>query len=66
VLSVRAVILALRRFGVESEDAVRQLDKARARHCALKQLDLYGRPILQTDAARVDAHHDHVHTEEQR
>ncbi len=42
-ISVRAVLLALRRFGVEPEDRVRQLDKQWSRHRALLQLDLYGR-----------------------
>jgi hypothetical protein len=42
-ISVRAVVLALRRFGIEPEDRVRQLDKEWSRHRALLQLDLYGR-----------------------
>jgi hypothetical protein len=42
-ISVRAVLLALRRFGIEPEDRVRQLDKEWSRHRALLQLDLYGR-----------------------
>ncbi len=42
-ISVRAVLLALRRFGIEPEDRVRQLDKEWARHRALLRLDLYGR-----------------------
>jgi len=42
-ISVRAVLLALRRFGIEAEDRVRQLDKEWSRHRALLQLDLYGR-----------------------
>ena len=41
--SVRAVLLALRRFGIEPEDRVRQLDKEWSRHRALLRLDLYGR-----------------------
>lgn len=41
-ISVRAVLLALRRFGIEQEDRVRQLDKDWSRHRALLQLDLYG------------------------
>ena len=40
---VRALLLALRRFGIEPEDRVRQLDKEWSRHRALLQLDLYGR-----------------------
>lgn len=42
-ISVRAVLLALRRFRIEPEDRVRQLDKEWSRHRALHQLDLYGR-----------------------
>lgn len=42
-ISVRAVLLALRRFGIEPEDRVRQLDKEWSRHRALLRLDLYGR-----------------------
>jgi hypothetical protein len=41
--SVRAVLLALRRFGIEPEDRVRQLDKEWSRHRALFRLDLDGR-----------------------
>lgn len=43
-ISVRAMLLALRRFGIESEDAVRQLEKSWARHRALHHLDPYGQP----------------------
>jgi hypothetical protein len=42
-ISVRAVLLALRRFGIEPEDRVRQLDKGWSRHRGLLRLDLYGR-----------------------
>ncbi len=42
-ISVRAILLALRRFGIEPEDRVRQLDKEWSRRRALLQLDLYGR-----------------------
>lgn len=42
-ISVRAVLLAVRRFGIEREDRVRQLDKEWSRHRALLRLDLYGR-----------------------
>jgi len=43
-ISVRAMLLALRRFGIESEDTVRQLEKSWARHRALHHLDVYGQP----------------------
>ena len=42
-ISVRAVLLAVRRFGIEPEDRVGQLDKEWSRHRARLQLDLYGR-----------------------
>ena len=57
-ISVRAVLLALRRFGIEPEDRVRQLDKEWFRHRALLQLDLYGRG-RESGAAPL-----HVHMEE--
>ena len=41
-ISVRALLLALRRFGIETEDRVRQLAKEWSRHRALHRLDLYG------------------------
>jgi hypothetical protein len=40
VISVRAVILALQRFGIEPQDAVDRLDKAWAKHRAQQQLDV--------------------------
>ena len=58
VLSGRAILLALRRFGIESEEAVRELDKAWAKHRALHQLNLYGRPADDRGAT------PHVHAEE--
>jgi len=45
VISVRAVVLALQRFGIESEATVRKLDKAWAKHRVLQQLDLLGEPV---------------------
>ncbi len=42
VVTVRAVLLALGRFGIESADTVRQLDKAWAKFRALHQLDMFG------------------------
>mgnify|MGYP001617483957 CR=1 FL=1 len=44
-LTVRAVLLALQRFGIESEDAVRRLDKAWGKHRALQQLDRRGQRV---------------------
>jgi len=54
-ISVRAILLALRRFGIESEDRVRQLDKEWSRRRALLQLDLYGRRP-ETSAATLHSH----------
>ena len=45
VVSVRAVILALQRFGIEPEDAIRRLDKAWAKHRAENHLDLRGQQV---------------------
>ena len=58
VISVRAVVLALQRFGIESEDSVRKLDKAWAKHRVQQHLDLRGEPVQHRSAA------DHVHAEE--
>ena len=54
-ISVRAVLLALRRFAIEPEDRVRQLDKEWSRHRALLLLDLYGR----AQKSRAEALHSH-------
>ena len=54
-ISVRAVLLALRRFGIESEDRVRQLDKEWSRQRALLRLDLCGR----AQKSSADARHSH-------
>jgi hypothetical protein len=42
-ISVRSLLLALRRFGIEAEARVRQLDREWSRHRALLRLDRYGR-----------------------
>jgi hypothetical protein len=41
-ISVRALLLVLRRFEIETEDRVRQLAKEWSRYRALHRLDLYG------------------------
>jgi len=56
VISVRAVLLALQRFGIEPEDAVHRLDKEWARHRTLQQLDLCGQQVQ----ARGPAAHAHA------
>jgi hypothetical protein len=65
VISVRAVLLALRRFDIESEATVRQLDKAWAKHRALHELDLNGQMADHSADAR-HARAPHTHAEEQR
>ena len=57
VLTVRAVLLALQRFGIESEATVRMLDKAWAKHRKLQQLDTHGRRV----ESRPLAPHSHTH-----
>jgi hypothetical protein len=57
---VRAVLLALRRFDIESEATVRTLDKAWKKHRALLQLDGRGEQSSGTAAERAAAH-THVH-----
>ena len=54
VVTVRAVLLALGRFGIESADTVRQLDKTWAKHRALHQLDMFG-CRSETKVAHADA-----------
>jgi hypothetical protein len=56
-ISVRALLLALRRFGIEPEDRVRQLDKEWSRHRALLRLDLYGRGP-ESRAVALHSHHE--------
>ena len=58
VISVRAVILALHRFGIEREEAVDSLDKAWAKHRAQEQLDLRGQHVQSREPA------SHTHAEE--
>lgn len=55
VITVRAVLLALGRFGIESPEAVRLLDKAWAKHRALGRLDMFG-CTADTKVAHVHAH----------
>ncbi len=43
-VSVRAMLLALRRFGIESQETVRQLERGWAKHRAAEALDGEGRP----------------------
>jgi hypothetical protein len=57
---VRAVLLALHRFGIESEDAVRKLDKAWTKHRKLQQLDMRGQRV----EPRPSVPHVHVHAVE--
>src|SRR5258708_17993827 len=45
VLTVRAVLLALGRFGIESASAVQRLDKAWSKHRALQELDKVGERV---------------------
>jgi len=58
VISVRGVILALQRFGIEPQDAVHRLDKAWAKHRAQEQLDLRGQQVQAGGPA------PHAHAEE--
>ena len=55
-VSVRAMLLALRRFGIESEEVVRRLDKAWAKHRATQALDLEGRPATRVTGAERHEH----------
>jgi hypothetical protein len=55
-ITVRAMLLALRRFGIVSADIVRQQERAWARHRAQHGLDLLGHP---SPAATTANEHDH-------
>ena len=59
-VSVRALLLALRRFGIESDESVRRLEKEWAKHRVVQQLDLRGERVQPLSLA------DHVHAEEMR
>ena len=61
VITVRAMLLALKRFGIESEDAVRKLDKAWAKHRTMHQLDMHGHRA----EPRAPALHPHEHAREE-
>ncbi len=45
-MSVRAMLLSLRRFEIESPEAVRSLEKMWADHRKAHDLDLYGKPAV--------------------
>ena len=55
VISVRAMLLALSRFGIESDETVRRLEKAWVKHRSLHKLDLYGSTV----DATATVHHGH-------
>jgi hypothetical protein len=57
-VSVRAMLLALRRFRLESEEVVGRLEKAWARYRMAEALDLEGRP---TTPGPAPAKHTHAH-----
>ena len=57
VISVRAVLLALQRFGIETQDAVDRLDKAWAKYRAQQLLDLRGQQVQAPGPA---SHHAHA------
>ena len=52
VISVRAVLLALGRFGIEPDEKMRQLDKEWGKHRALHRLDMFGRQKEMEDTRR--------------
>jgi len=54
-ISVRAMLLALSRFGIESDDVVRTVELAWGRHRKLNNLDVYG----QTAQQQREAAHRH-------
>ncbi len=44
IITVRALVLSLGRFGIESAETVGQMDKAWAKYRALHRLDMLGNP----------------------
>jgi hypothetical protein len=54
-ISVRAMLLALSRFEIESKDTVRELEKSWARHRKLHRLDRFGR----SESEAPDSSRDH-------
>jgi hypothetical protein len=55
-VSVRALILALSRFGISSPDETRDLEKSWKRYRQSEQLDLYGLPVGGLTAHRAGDH----------
>jgi hypothetical protein len=51
-VSVRALILALSRFGITSPDETRDLEKSWKRYRQSEQLDLYGLPVAGLSASQ--------------
>ena len=50
-VSVRATILAASRFGIESREVTKAIERRWAKHRAEQQLDLYGQPSGTAEAA---------------
>jgi hypothetical protein len=60
VVSVRAMLLSLRRFEIESPEAVRSLEKLWADYRKAHDLDLYGKPAVSAgEGAMLPTGHTH-------
>ncbi len=55
-VSVRAMLLALSRFSIESEDVVQELEKGWAKHRAAESLDLEGAPASSRTLSEAHQH----------
>jgi len=56
-VSVRAMLLALSRFSIASEDVVRRLEKSWAKYRAAESLDLEGAPVSNVSQGEAHQHH---------
>jgi hypothetical protein len=59
-ISIRAILLAVGRFGIEPSEAVRQRERNWARYRAQHDLNLLGRPIVGNSSEAPSAHEHEV------
>lgn len=54
-ISIRSMLISVRRFGIDADEAIRKREREWARHRRLAGLDLFGRPTVSPDKERREA-----------